>query len=171
MVSSSCSTPHGRASTGRTHLGHLTVHCFQACLAVQSGSSLKVHFFAPSGELMVLNFDACLQRLFVQPLPNPSALRCPEQQRADRHHRDGRTRLDSRERGPSATKGSSRLGPIQRQPYRNIQILQQSTPWMRPSVPCKQVTLSTHWWGACRWHPCGHCQFTQNLSRDTRWPE
>jgi len=50
---------------------------FKQCLAVQSGSSLKVHFFAPSDELMVLNSDACLQRLFVQLLPNPSALRCP----------------------------------------------------------------------------------------------
>ena len=47
---------------------------FKHCLAVQSGSSSKVHFFAPSGEPMVLNFDACVQRLFVQPLPDPSRL-------------------------------------------------------------------------------------------------
>ena len=26
---------------------------------------------------------------------------------------------------------------------------------MRITRPGKQVTLSTHWWGACRWHPCG----------------
>ena len=115
---------------------------FKHCLAVQSGSSSKVHFSAPSGELMVLNFDACVQRLFVQPLPDPSRLgSCFGAQSSE----ELIVITGMVERALTLVnvtlchKGFTRLGPIQRQSHRNSQILQRSTPWMRPSVPfyCK----------------------------------